>query len=131
MRNTTLGAGVLAHQRLTGHATGRDLGQWHAGGLGHEGYRARGPRVDLQQIDLTRTYGELHVHQAHHGQPAGQGRGLAPHFIQYLVAQRVRRQAAGRITRVHAGLLDMLHDAADEDIGAVTDGIHVQLDRVL
>ena len=32
---------------------------------------------------------------------------------------------------MHAGLLDMFHDAADNDIGSITDGIDVHLDRIV
>ena len=32
---------------------------------------------------------------------------------------------------MHAGLLDVLHDAADQDLPAVADGIHVDFDGVV
>ena len=41
--------------------------------------------------------------------------------------QRVRRQAAGGVARVHAGLLDVFHDAADEDGFAVGQAVHVEM----
>ena len=44
--------------------------------------------------------------------------------------QRVRRQAAGRVARVDAGLLDVLHHAADDDVVPVGDHVDVDLDRV-
>ena len=47
-------------------------------------------------------------------------------------AERVRRQRAGRVAGVHARLLDVLHDAADDHLaGAVADGVDVHLGGVL
>ena len=51
--------------------------------------------------------------------------------VEHLLAERVRRQHAGRVARVDAGLLDVLHDAADPDVLAVADRVDVDLDRVL
>ena len=45
--------------------------------------------------------------------------------------QRVRRQRTGRVAGVDAGLLDVLHDAADHHLGAVADAVDVDLDRVV
>ena len=42
----------------------------------------------------------------------------------------MRRQAAGGVTRVDAGLLDVFHDAADVGVLAVADAVHVDFDRV-
>ena len=42
--------------------------------------------------------------------------------------QAVRRQRAAGIAGVHAGLLDVLHDAADQHVLAVADRIDVHLD---
>ena len=47
------------------------------------------------------------------------------------LAQRQRRDHAGRVAGVHAGLLDVLHDRADPGPRAVADGVDVDLDRVL
>ena len=38
---------------------------------------------------------------------------------------------AGRVAGVHAGLLDMLHQAADQHVLAIADGVHVHLDGVV
>ena len=49
-----------------------------------------------------------------------------------LVRQRVRRQRARTVARVHPGLLDVLHHAADHDLArGVADGVDVDLGRVL
>ena len=41
------------------------------------------------------------------------------------------RQGTGRIAGMHSGLLDMLHDAADQHILAVTDGVDIDLDGII
>ena len=46
-------------------------------------------------------------------------------------AQRMRRQAAGRIARMDARFLDMFHDARDMDIRSVTQRVDVDLDGVV
>ena len=51
--------------------------------------------------------------------------------VEHLVAERVRRQHAGRVAGVDAGLLDVLHDPADPDVVAVAERVDVDLDRVL
>jgi hypothetical protein len=50
VRHDFLGRALLG-QRLAGHAARGDLGQRHAGGLGHERHGARGTRVHFQQVD--------------------------------------------------------------------------------
>ena len=52
-------------------------------------------------------------------------------LVEHLGAERVRRQHAGRVAGVDAGLLDVLHDPADPDVLAVADRVDVDLDRVL
>src|SRR3712207_8802753 len=45
-------------------------------------------------------------------------------------AQRDRRQGAGGVAGVDAGLLDVLHDPAEVQLGPVEEGVDVDLDRV-
>ena len=45
-------------------------------------------------------------------------------------AQRLRRQHAGAVARVHAGLLDVLHDAGDQHVVAVGQRVHVHFGGV-
>ena len=52
-------------------------------------------------------------------------------LLEHLRAERVRRQHAGAVAGVDAGLLDVLHDAADPDGLAVAQRVDVELDRVL
>ena len=111
---------------------GRHHGQRHAGGLGHEGDRAAGPGIGLEDVDLPVLDGELHVDETADGERLGQGPGVTLELLEHVVPQGLGRQGAGRVARVHPGLLDVLHDPGDEDLaGAVAHGVDVDLDRVL
>jgi hypothetical protein len=44
--------------------------------------------------------------------------------------QGVRRQGAGAVAGVHAGFLDMLHDAGHPNVFAIADRVDVDLRRV-
>ena len=75
--------------------------------------------------------GVLHVQQPHH---ADRQRELArggANLIEHLPPQRVRRQHAGGVAGVHAGLLHVLHDPPDPHLPPVAQRVDVQLDRVL
>ncbi len=75
--------------------------------------------------------GVLHVEQP---DDAERERDLArggADLLEHLLAERVRRQHAGAVAGVHAGLLDVLHDAADPDVAAVAQGVDVDLGGVL
>ena len=50
---------------------------------------------------------------------------------QRLGCERLCRQDAGRVARVHARLLDVLHHRGDVGVGAVAQRVDVDLDRVL
>ena len=54
-----------------------------------------------------------------------------PDALDLLAAERDGRQRARRVAGVHAGLLDVLHDAAEEQLGAVVERVDVDLDRVV
>ena len=117
--------------QLAEHDPAGELRQRHADGLGDEGHRARRARVRLDHVQLARMDRVLHVEQA---DDADRQRDLArrgAHLLEHLLAQRVRRQHAGAVAGVHAGLLDVLHDPADPHLVAVAQRIDVQLDGVL
>ena len=86
-------------ERLTGHDAGGDLGDRRADGLGDEGHRARGARVDFEHVDRAVLDGELHVHQAADVQRLGHRLRLPLEFIEHLDEQRARRQRAGASRR--------------------------------
>src|SRR5690606_40407489 len=56
--------------------------------------------------------------------------GLALDLRDDLRAERVRWQHAGRVAGVDAGLLDVLHDAADPDVVAIAERVDIDFDRV-
>ena len=125
---------VDAHlaQGAAGRDLGRDLGQRHPDDLGHEGHRARGARVHLKDEDAAAIarHRELHVHQAAHVQLARQGARLVFDDGHGFAGQGEGRQAAGRVARVDAGLLDVLHHAANDHVLTVGHHVHVDLDGV-
>jgi hypothetical protein len=107
------------------------LHQVAAGGLCNERHGARGPRVRLDHVDGGSLYRELHVDQPAYAQRQCDRARLRADLALDLVAQRQGRDHAGRVARVHAGLLHVLHDGPDPGPPAVADRIHVDLDRVL
>ena len=117
--------------RLTEHRPRRDLGERYADRLGDERHGPRGARVDLQHEDRVVANGELHVDEADHVERARQRLGLRAQRLHLALVETVRRQRARSIARVHAGLLDVLHDAADDHALAVAHGVDVDLDRVV
>ena len=54
-----------------------------------------------------------------------------PDAVDHGLAQGERRQDTSRVTGVNPGFLDVLHDSAEEKLGAVVEGIDVDLDRVI
>ncbi|MNC09162.1 hypothetical protein D3C75_567800 [compost metagenome] len=118
-------------QALAGHDPGGDLRQRRAGGLGDEGHGTGGTGVHLDEVDLVVFHRELHVHQADHAELQGQLANLLAHLVLDGLGQGVGRQGAGGVTGVDTGLLDVLHDAADDHVHAVADGVHVHLGGVV
>ena len=116
---------------LAEHDPAGELGQRQADGLGDERHGARGARVGLDHVQLAAVDRVLHVEQP---DDADRERDLARRradLLEHLLAERVRRQHAGAVAGVHAGLLDVLHDAADPDLVAVAERVDVDLGRVL
>ena len=55
--------------------------------------------------------------------------GVRLDHLDHPVGQRLRRDRARRVAGVHAGLLDVLHHAADQHLaGVIADGVDVDLD---
>src|SRR3546814_971647 len=66
-------------------------------------------------VDRAVLYRVLYVHQPDDVQRMGQGLGLAADFRDHGRLKRMRRQRAGAVAGMDAGLLDMLHDARSEE----------------
>ena len=114
-----------------GHTTGGHFRQRHPDALGHIRHCPGGARIHFQHIHLTAFHGKLHVHQTDHTQLQRHIGSLLTHHVLDIVIQRVRRQGAGGVTGVHAGLFDVLHDATDNHIGTVTHRIHIHFDGIV
>ena len=75
-----------------------------------------------------RRHRELDVHQPLDVERRGQLAGLPLDLLDDLGWQGVRRDDARRVAGVNAGLLDVLHDAADDGSRAVAEAIDIDLD---
>ena len=110
-----------------------DLGQRDAHRLRHERHRSRRARVRLDQVELVVAGDrELDVQQPDHAKAAPRAGSVASRDpVEHVGAEGHRRDHAGGVAGVDAGLLDVLHDRPDLDVLAVTQGVDVDLDRVL
>src|SRR5690606_28332448 len=68
---------------------------------------------------------------AAHPGAAGDALGGVADPLDVLAAQGARGQRAGRVAGGDAGLLDVLHHAAEVELLAVVDRVHVDLDGVV
>src|SRR3546814_20655854 len=81
-------------------------------------------------VDRAVLYRVLYVHQPDDVQRMGQGLGLAADFRDHGRLKRMRRQPAGAVPGMDAGLHDMLHDSGEVDLPAVDEGGEVDCDSV-
>ena len=102
---------------LADHAARGDLGQRHADRLGHEGHRARGARIHFEHEDRARPGSRTGYSSGRSpSAPAPSASTCSRRRSCISRAQRIRRQRAGGIAGMHAGFLDVLHDAADQHV---------------
>ena len=123
--------GAQVGDRLPHRDPGRGLGQLHRRRLGDERHGAAGPGVGLDHVEDVVLDRVLDVHQPADADPRGQLLGGGPDLQQVRRAQGDRRQRAGRVAGVDPGLLDVLHDPAEVQVGAVVERVDVDLDGVL
>ena len=90
-----------------------------------------GARVGLDHVEDVVLDRVLDVHQPADADARGELLGGGPDLQQVGRAQRDRRQRARRVAGVDTGLLDVLHDPAEVEVGAVVEGVDVDLDGVL
>ena len=81
--------------------------------------------------DVVAVDGELHVDQTDNAEVQRELRGGRLDLGEHLGPERHGREDARRVARVHAGLLDVLHDPADRHALAVAQRVDVDLDGVL
>ena len=122
----SIGPAQLAQRGARRHAR-RQRDHGHAGDLGQERHRAAGARVDLEDVDAVVAHDELGVDQAAHADLEAD----AAHGVddEALVGRRelLWREEGGAVARVDPGALDVLHEPGDEHVGAVGDGVDVDL----
>ena len=119
-------------ERPAGHHLGGDLRQRHAGGLRQVRHRARRARIHFEHVHDVVLDRVLHVHQADHLQRARDAARVVANRREVALGADERRHDARAVAGVNAGLLDVLHDAADDDgAGRVGDRVDVELERVL
>ena len=117
--------------RLPHGDPGGRLGELHRRRLGHERDRAAGAGVGLDHVEDVVLDRVLDVHQSAHADAGGQLLRRVPDLQQVGRAERDGRQGAGRVAGVDPGLLDVLHDPAEVEVGAVEERVDVDLDGVL
>ncbi len=107
------------------------LGERDAERLRHERHGPARPRVRLEHVEHAGPDRELHVEQAAHADPLGDLAGRLDDLALHVAAERHGRQGARRVAGMDAGLLDVLHDSADVQLGAVVERVDVDLERVV
>ena len=55
---------------------------------------------------------------------------MTPHLLHVLVVDEIRRQHAGGIAGVDTGVFNVLHDAADDALFSIAQGIHIGFERI-
>src|SRR5579872_138212 len=119
-------------QQFSGHHTRGNRSDRQPDGFGYERHGSAGARIDLEDVNVFALNRKLHVHQAANFQSFGERDRLAFDFFDRRWLQRMGRNCAGGVAGVHAGFLDVLHDARDEHVlGAIADRIDVDLDGVM
>ena len=118
---------------LAEHDPAGELGQRQPDRLGHERHRARGARVGLDHVQTRPSPWIANWTLSRPTTPSARAMplGLLADLGEHLLAERVRREHAGRVAGMDPGLLDVLHDPGDPDVVAVAQGVDVDLDRVL
>ena len=110
-----LGQGEVAQRLAEDHAR-RKLGELHTRRLAHERHGARATRVHLEHVQLVVLIGELDVDEPLDAEPQRELPGLSADLLERALAERQRRDDAGGVAGVDAGLFDVLHDGADVDV---------------
>ena len=99
--------------------------------LARERHRPRRARVDLEHEDLAVGDRELDVEQADDAERRAEPADDVVDLGASAGVERRRRQHAGRVAGVDAGLLDVLHHRGDVRVLAVGERVDVDLDRAL
>ena len=109
---------------------GRQTRELNAGGLGDEWNGPRSAGIDLQDVDHAVLDRVLHIDETDDAEPKGKVPGELAHLIHLAVGDQIRREHAGRVAGVNPRVFDVLHDAADDALGAIGDGVHIGFERI-
>ena len=118
-------------QLLADHDPRGELGERHADHLADERHGARGARVDLEDVDVVPLIANWTFISPITPSSCASAITWRRTSSSTTPVDRVGGQRAGAVAGVHAGALDVLHDAGDDDRLAVADRVDVELDRVL
>ena len=128
-RFLSLGAAgdALLRQRLPQHHAGGNLHQVAAGGLGEEGNGTGGTGVDFDDIHMViRCNNKLNVKQSPDADAQPQLGGVFHNGILHRLTQGEGGIYADRVAGMNAGALHQLHDAGQENLFTIADGIHLR-----
>jgi len=125
VHETEVGQRPADHQGR-GHARQGDSDRFR-----HEGHGARGAGVDLQHVHDPLLHRVLDVEETDHAEPDGEGPGVLPHLLHLLLGDQIRRQHAGTVAGVDAGVLDVLHHPADDAARPVRERVDIGLESIL
>ncbi len=119
-------------KRLARHDARGHLGERHARRLRQIRHRPRRARVDLDHVDRVVLDGKLRVHQPDDVECPGDTPGVVTDRLEVPLGDEVGRDDARAVAGVDAGLLDVLHHAADDHAAlAVRHAVHVEFECVL
>ena len=105
----------------------RTVTERHSGQLAHKRNRPGCAGIDLDHIEPASSYDILQIDKADRVQADTEFLRIFVDFPAHIIINMHRRANRDRIAGMYACPLDMLHDAGDEDIGAVTDRIDFDL----
>ena len=128
VRRNRMQTGSIAkgHQILSQHDIGRKIHHRHSGHLRNIRHRPAGPRIHFNDVQFPAEDQILNIHKTPCIHCQGQLFRDFDHAPQILVIQVVRRIDGNRVAGMHAGTLNMFHDAGDQHIRAVRDDIHFE-----
>lgn len=115
---------------FSGHDFRSEFGEGHADGFADEGDGSGGTGVDFEDEDIAVFDGVLDVDEAFDVQFEGESAGLVFDLFEEVGREGDGGQGAGGVAGVDAGFFDVFHDAADDDVLAVADGVDVEFDSV-
>ena len=118
-------------ERIAHHDLGRNVRQFDACYFGDERDGSAGARVDFQNVNGAVVFDSiLNVHQALDVEFQRHAAGGVFEFFDNFRGERLRRNRAGRVSRVNACLFDVFHNAGDVNVGTVTDAVDVNFNGV-